>query len=82
MGRIDDVLNVAGHAWDHGNRSALVAHRLVAESAVGPKQAPRNRVSGLPYVVLNVRGGRSGGDADRKLRNWVRRTIESDRQAR
>ncbi|HEY2635723.1 MAG TPA: acetate--CoA ligase, partial [Steroidobacteraceae bacterium] len=55
MGRIDDVLNVAGHRLGTMEiESALVAHRLVAESAVVSKPHEIKGESVFAYVVLNV----------------------------
>ena len=55
MGRIDDVLNVAGHRLGTMEiESALVAHPLVAESAVVGKPHEIKGESVFAYVVLNV----------------------------
>jgi len=74
MGRIDDVLNVAGHRLGTMEiESALVAHRLVAESAVVSKPHDIKGESVFAYVVLNV--PRPEGAAAKslidELRNWV-----------
>jgi acetyl-CoA synthetase len=74
MGRIDDVLNVAGHRLGTMEiESALVAHPQVAEAAVVGKQHEIKGESVFAYVVLNI--ARPTGDDARllitKLRDWV-----------
>jgi acetyl-CoA synthetase len=74
MGRIDDVLNVAGHRLGTMEiESALVAHPKVAEAAVVGKQHDIKGESVFAYVVLNVKRP-EGEEAKRliaELRNWV-----------
>jgi hypothetical protein len=74
MGRIDDVLNVAGHRLGTMEiESALVAHPKVAEAAVVAKPHDIKGESVFAYVVLNVK--RPEGEEAKKLmvelRNWV-----------
>jgi acetyl-CoA synthetase len=73
MGRIDDVLNVAGHRLGTMEiESALVSHRRVAEAAVVGKPHPIKGEAVFAYVVC--RGHRPGGDSRalvEELRNWV-----------
>ena len=74
MGRIDDVLNVAGHRLGTAEiESALVAHPRVAEAAVVGKPHDIKGESVFAYVVLNV--DRPEGPAARQLieelRAWV-----------
>jgi acetyl-CoA synthetase len=74
MGRIDDVLNVAGHRLGTMEiESALVAHPKVAEAAVVGKQHEIKGESVFAFVVL--RGDRPGGEKIepliRALRDWV-----------
>ncbi len=74
MGRIDDVLNVAGHRLGTMEiESALVAHPQVAEAAVVSKPHEIKGESAFAYVVLNV--PRPQGAAARglieELRAWV-----------
>jgi hypothetical protein len=74
MGRIDDVLNVAGHRLGTMEiESALVAHPRVAESAVVAKPHDIKGESVFAYVVLNV--PRPQGPAAKslieELRAWV-----------
>ncbi|MBS0365778.1 MAG: acetate--CoA ligase [Proteobacteria bacterium] len=73
MGRIDDVLNVAGHRLGTMEiESALVSHPRVAEAAVVGKPHEIKGESVFAYVVL--RGARPAGDDKglvRELREWV-----------
>jgi len=74
MGRIDDVLNVAGHRLGTMEiESALVAHPKVAESAVVGKPHDIKGESVFAYVVL--RGDRPTGASveafTKILRDWV-----------
>jgi acetyl-CoA synthetase len=73
MGRIDDVLNVAGHRLGTMEiESALVAHKRVAEAAVVGKPHEIKGESVFAYVVC--RGPRPTGDTSalvRELRDWV-----------
>ncbi len=74
MGRIDDVLNIAGHRLGTMEiESALVAHPLVAEAAVVSKPHDIKGESAFAYVVLNV--ARPEGAAAKSLidtlRAWV-----------
>jgi acetyl-CoA synthetase len=74
MGRIDDVLNVAGHRLGTMEiESALVAHPKVAEAAVVGKPHDIKGESVFAYVVL--RGERPAGGAieafTKALRDWV-----------
>ena len=74
MGRIDDVLNVAGHRLGTMEiESALVAHPRVAESAVVSKPHDIKGESVFAYVVLNVPrpGGRAATALIEELRAWV-----------
>jgi acetyl-CoA synthetase len=73
MGRIDDVLNVAGHRLGTMEiESALVAHARVAEAAVVGKPHEIKGESVFAYVV--TRGARPTGDTSalvKELRDWV-----------
>jgi hypothetical protein len=73
MGRIDDVLNVAGHRLGTMEiQSALVAHARVAEAAVVGKPHDIKGESVFAYVV--TRGTRPAGDTTalvKELRDWV-----------
>ncbi len=73
MGRIDDVLNVAGHRLGTMEvESALVAHPRVAEAAVVGRPHDTKGEAICAFVVL--RGQRPEGDTDalvKELREWV-----------
>jgi acetyl-CoA synthetase len=73
MGRIDDVLNVAGHRLGTMEiESALVAHARVAEAAVVGKPHDIKGESVFAFVV--TRGPRPTGDTRafvNQLRDWV-----------
>jgi acetyl-CoA synthetase len=74
-GRIDDVINVSGHRLGTAEvESALVAHHLVAESAVVGMPHDIKGQGIYAYVTLN-----SGCPASEELRaelvQWVRREI-------
>src|ERR1700736_2370488 len=74
MGRIDDVLNVAGHRLGTMEiESALVAHPRVAESAVVSKAHEIKGESVFAYVVLNVPrpDGAAAKPLIKELRDWV-----------
>jgi len=74
MGRVDDVLNIAGHRLGTMEiESALVAHRCVAEAAVVSKPHEIKGESAFAYVVLNVprpQGAAAKALID-ELRAWV-----------
>ncbi|MDE2451047.1 MAG: acetate--CoA ligase [Gammaproteobacteria bacterium] len=73
MGRIDDVLNVAGHRLGTMEiESALVSHARVAEAAVVGKPHEIKGEAVFAYVVC--RGQRPTGDTSafvNELRTWV-----------
>jgi len=74
MGRIDDVLNVAGHRLGTMEiESALVAHPKVAEAAVVSKPHDIKGESVFAYVVLNVQRpeGAAAKALIEELRTWV-----------
>ncbi len=74
MGRIDDVLNVAGHRLGTMEiESALVAHPRVAEAAVVGKPHDIKGESVFAYVVLNVDRpeGAAATVLTEELRSWV-----------
>ena len=85
MGRIDDVLNVAGHRLGTMEiESALVAHPKVAEAAVVSKPHEIKGESVFAYVVLNVSRpqGAAAKTLDRRAARLGRRSAEPHRQAR
>ena len=73
MGRIDDVLNVAGHRLGTMEiESALVAHPRIAEAAVVGRPHEIKGESVFAFVVC--RGTRPSGDTkefEKELRDWV-----------
>src|SRR5262249_33745156 len=73
MGRIDDVLNVAGHRLGTMEiESALVANPLVAEAAVVGR--PHEVKGEAVFAFVVCRGARPTGDTNelvQKLRAWV-----------
>ncbi len=74
MGRIDDVLNVAGHRLGTMEiESALIAHPRVAESAVVGKPHDIKGESVFAYVVLTGERPREGHGQIlvEELRAWV-----------
>ena len=75
MGRIDDVINVAGHRIGTMEvESALVSHPKVAEAAVVGKPHPDKGQALVAYVVLR-RGGASSEALKQELRKHVRQAI-------
>ena len=85
MGRIDDVLNVAGHRLGTMEiESALVAHPRVAEAAVVGRPHDVKGEAVFAYVV--TRGarpdGRGGRDAREGAARVGRRAARRDREAR
>ncbi len=61
MGRIDDVINVAGHRLGTAEiESALVSHEAVAESAVVPRPDDLKGSAIVAFVTLE--GGRTASD--------------------
>src|SRR6058998_3049117 len=75
MGRIDDVINVAGHRIGTMEvESALVSHPKVAEAAVVGKPHPLKGQVLVAYVVL--KGGQVRTDSlTQELRDHVRKEI-------
>jgi AMP-binding enzyme C-terminal domain len=72
MGRIDDVLNVAGHRLGTMEiESALVAHPRVAEAAVVSKPHDIKGESVFAYVVLNIPRPAAPAALIEELRGWV-----------
>jgi acetyl-CoA synthetase len=74
-GRVDDVINVAGHRMGTAEvESALVAHPKVSEAAVvGYPHAVKGQ--GI-YCYVTLMAGESASDALKiELRDWVRKEI-------
>ena len=75
MGRIDDVINVAGHRIGTMEiESALVSHPKVAEAAVVGKPHTLKGQALVAYVVLK-RGESRSDSLRQELRDHVRREI-------
>jgi acetyl-CoA synthetase len=74
-GRVDDVLNVAGHRLGTAEiESALVAHHLVAEAAV--VGCPHDiKGQGIYAYVTLVLDAEPTEQLRKELRDWVRREI-------
>jgi acetyl-CoA synthetase len=74
-GRVDDVLNVAGHRLGTAEiESALVAHPKVAEAAVVGYPHDIKGQGIYAYVTLNA-GETSSEPLRNELRDWVRKEI-------
>ena len=75
MGRVDDVLNVAGHRLGTADvESALVSHETVAEAAVVGRPDDLKGSAIVAFVTLE--GGRQGTDELKNdLRNHVAKEI-------
>jgi acetyl-CoA synthetase len=75
MGRVDDVLNVAGHRLGTAEvESALVSHPLVAEAAVVGR--PDELKGSAIVAFVSLEGGREGTEELRKeLRDHVAKEI-------
>ncbi len=72
MGRIDDVLNVAGHRLGTMEiESALVAHRRVAEAAVVGRPHEVKGESVFAYVVCRGARPKDTAHLAQQLREWV-----------
>jgi acetyl-CoA synthetase len=74
-GRVDDVLNVAGHRLGTAEvESALVSHPKVAEAAV--VGYPHDVKGQGIYCYVTLMAGEKGSDALKvELRDWVRKEI-------
>ena len=74
-GRVDDVINVAGHRLGTAEvESALVAHAKVAEAAVVGYPHDIKGQGIYAYVTLNV-GDKPSDDLRQELVRWVRKEI-------
>ncbi len=74
-GRVDDVLNVAGHRLGTAEvESALVAHKHVAEAAVVGYPHDIKGQGIYAYVTLNT-GTQSTEELRKELVQWVRKEI-------
>lgn len=74
-GRVDDVLNVSGHRLGTAEiESALVAHELVAESAVVGMPHEIKGQGVAAYVTLQA-GAQESEELRKELVNWVRKVM-------
>jgi acetyl-CoA synthetase len=74
-GRVDDVINVAGHRLGTAEiESALVAHRTVSEAAVVGCPHDIKGQGIYAYVTLKV-GEKPSDDLRKELIGWVRKEI-------
>jgi acetyl-CoA synthetase len=75
MGRVDDVLNVAGHRLSTMEiESALVANPLVAEAAVVGRPDDVKGQAVAAFVTLKA-GQKPGEELKNQLRQWVAKEI-------
>ena len=74
-GRVDDVINVAGHRMGTAEvESALVSHPKVSEAAVvGYPHAVKGQ--GIYCYVTLMAGEKGSDELRRELRDWVRKEI-------
>ena len=76
LGRVDDVMNVAGHRLSTTEiESALVSHEKVAEAAVVGANDPDTGQAVNAFVILRESAGDGGPDVVRELRDHVAREI-------
>jgi acetyl-CoA synthetase len=74
-GRVDDVINVAGHRLSTAEiESAFVAHKFVAEAAIVGCPHDIKGQGIYAYVTLN-RGVEPSDELRKELINWVRKEI-------
>jgi acetyl-CoA synthetase len=74
-GRVDDVINVAGHRMGTAEvESALVGHKMVAEAAVVGMPHDIKGQGIYAYVTLKV-GAQPTDELRKELVQWVRREI-------
>jgi acetyl-CoA synthetase len=75
LGRVDDVLNVAGHRLSTMEiESALVANPMVAEAAVVGRPDDIKGQAVSAFVTLKA-GQKAGEEAKQQLRQWVAQEI-------
>ena len=75
MGRVDDVLNVAGHRLSTMEiESALVANPVVAEAAVVGRPDEIKGQAVAAFVTLKA-GEKAGDELKNQLRQWVAKEI-------
>jgi acetyl-CoA synthetase len=75
MGRVDDVINVAGHRLSTMEvESALVAHPFVAEAAVVARPDAIKGSAIVAFVTLQI-GNEPSEELKAELRTWVAKEI-------
>jgi acetyl-CoA synthetase len=78
LGRVDDVMNVAGHRIGTMEvESALVDHRAVAEAAVVGVADEMKGTAIAAFVILKEKADHGGGDLMQEIRNHVAKKIGS-----
>jgi len=76
LGRVDDVMNVAGHRISTTEvESALVSHAKVAEAAVVGATDPTTGQGIVAFVILRAEAGDGGEGVVGELRNHVAKEI-------
>jgi acetyl-CoA synthetase len=76
LGRVDDVMNVAGHRLSTTEiESALVSHSKVAEAAVVGATDETTGQAVVAFVILRESAGDGGSDVVAELRNHVAKEI-------
>jgi acetyl-CoA synthetase len=76
LGRVDDVMNVAGHRLSTTEiESALVSHPKVAEAAVVGANDPTTGQAVCAFVILREDAGDGGPDVVVELRSHVSKEI-------
>ncbi len=76
LGRVDDVMNVAGHRLSTTEiESALVANPKVAEAAVVGAADDTTGQAVVAFVILRQEAGDGGPEVAAELRGWVAKQI-------
>jgi acetyl-CoA synthetase len=76
LGRVDDVMNVAGHRLSTTEiESALVANPKVAEAAVVGAIDETTGQAVVAFVILRGEAGDGGPEVAKELRDWVAKQI-------
>ncbi|RIX28989.1 acetate--CoA ligase [Amnibacterium setariae] len=76
LGRVDDVMNVAGHRLSTTEiESALVANPKVAEAAVVGASDETTGQAVVAFVILRGEAGDGGPEVATELREWVAKQI-------
>ncbi len=76
LGRVDDVMNVAGHRLSTTEiESALVSNPKVAEAAVVGATDETTGQAVVAFVILRGEAGDGGPDVVKELREWVAEQI-------